>query len=993
MRFALALLAALFIVAPTVQGQHSHTVRCHTMEADAQLRANNPSIGALEDMERWLQPAAAQIKAQMDAGNFRMPAVITIPTVVHVIHDGDAVGQNENISDAQILSQIEVLNQDFRRMAGTRGFNSNPVGADVEIEFCLAKIDPNGNPTDGINRVDLGTASWTSNSFDATAKPATSWDPNQYLNMWTAELSGGILGYAQFPSNSGLSGLNTNGGAANTDGVVMTANAFGSDDFDTNNNFYMNATYNLGRTCTHEVGHWLGLRHIWGDGNCTVDDFCNDTPNSDDANYNCVTHTSCSSTDMIENYMDYTNDACMNIFTQDQKARMIAVMNVATRRASLLNSTVCNSDPQLAFSTATRSEVEGTSCNSRIVSIPVEINSGASMSGAATATFTVGGATDATAGLWSDYEILTPTLTFAQGATASQDFQVRIYEDAVVEPNETIEVTMTVSGGGTTADASANTLTITVTNDDNAPTAGAGSTTLINENWNAYGGGWFINNGANAWELGTAPTQFSSNCAFIGQSGAHTYSFTTTSNSRLFSPVFNTTGLTGITLSFDHYIEGENTNGTNYDYGKLQYSLDGGTSWTDLNTTQFQGISNVVNYTTTLPAACENQASVQIGWQWINDNSIGTNPPWAIDNILIEAPSTGNGIQSLVNTGSGMDAYLGPNQTVHFYDPATGDIMVTIENLTGHDYGCTTVEVDRTGPSAQTFEDAAVINNTADKSYLVTAFNNNPTGAYNITLYYTAAEVAGWEGSSTNARSAAHIVKTNSNISAVTVGNGTSQTIEYQAATNGTFGSDVTFTAGFATGFSGFSISAPPPPLPVELLSFVGNRESNGVMLKWETAAEVNNDHFILERSADGINFIDITSVDGAGTTSEAQSYQHLDATAPNTVLYYRLRQVDFDGSFDYSNVVRIDFSSNSAVSVYPNPASSVMTININGGMTGDASLELYNMNGQLVARKSIILDGNATALEFPVDTYAAGVYTLRSTIAGESTFTKVIIE
>ncbi|MCT4582289.1 MAG: PKD domain-containing protein [Flavobacteriales bacterium] len=345
---------------------HKGIVRCATVEYDQIRRNENAKVGSQLEFEAWLQQEIKAYKQQKSG--IKLP-VLTIPVVVHVIHNGDAVGSGENITDAQVLSQIQVLNEDFRKMANSRGYNTNPVGADVEIEFCLASIDPNGNTTNGIDRVNMGQTSWDRNAIESTLKPQTIWDPNNYLNMWTCRFGGSassLLGYAQFPDNSGLSGLNPSGGSANTDGVVMNYNAFGTADLD-DGSFVLNPTYNLGRTTTHEVGHWLGLRHIWGDGNCSQDDYCNDTPLAGAANYGCPTgSSSCSSVDMIENYMDYTDDACMNIFTEDQKARIRTVLSVCPRRASLTTSTVCSNasaPPTCAISASSTTIIAGGSIN------------------------------------------------------------------------------------------------------------------------------------------------------------------------------------------------------------------------------------------------------------------------------------------------------------------------------------------------------------------------------------------------------------------------------------------------------------------------------------------------------------------------------------------------------------------------------------------------------------------------------------------------------
>ncbi len=335
--------------------------RCSTMENDAELRQIHPQLGTLEDFEAWLAPKVAAYKQQVQNGTAKQ-TTYNIPVIIHIIHNsGEAVGQERNISYAQAKSQIDVLNEDFSKTNSdfsTTPFVFQSVAADCGITFCLATEDPNGNTLaePGVNRVSApsiganNTAStqtadgYTKTYFNSTIKPATQWDPDRYLNMWVAHMgptgSGGqLLGYAQFPDNSGLSGLPP-GGAANTDGVVMYYKAFGR----TGN---LLSSYPLGRTATHEVGHWLGLRHIWGDdgGACgNSGDYCNDTPDQASDNAGCPTHPSpsCSNSgDMFMNYMDYSDDACLTMFTNDQKARMMAVMQNSPRRGVLNSSTVC----------------------------------------------------------------------------------------------------------------------------------------------------------------------------------------------------------------------------------------------------------------------------------------------------------------------------------------------------------------------------------------------------------------------------------------------------------------------------------------------------------------------------------------------------------------------------------------------------------------------------------------------------------------------------
>ncbi|MGU3377577.1 M43 family zinc metalloprotease [Chryseobacterium sp. M5A1_1a] len=308
--------------------------KCATTEYENLLKEKFPERLTTEQFESWLAPLVENAKANRSQnGN-----VIMIPVVVHVVHSGQNVGVAPNIPDAQVMSQITVMNNDFRRLVGSPGFNSNAVGADTEIQFVLAKVDPNGNPTNGIDRVNLCQDYWGQKQINSIVKPKTIWDPTKYMNMWSVDFArNGLLGYAQFPSNSGLTGLNANGGLANTDGVVAGYSTFGSMDYN-DGTFLMQPGYDRGRTMTHEVGHFVGLRHIWGDAACG-DDFCADTPTAHDANYDCnATIASCNNPaafEMVQNYMDYTNDTCMNIYTNDQKTRIRAVMDNSPRRMEL----------------------------------------------------------------------------------------------------------------------------------------------------------------------------------------------------------------------------------------------------------------------------------------------------------------------------------------------------------------------------------------------------------------------------------------------------------------------------------------------------------------------------------------------------------------------------------------------------------------------------------------------------------------------------------
>ncbi|WP_138990707.1 M43 family zinc metalloprotease [Larkinella sp. C7] len=352
--FSVALLACGFYSGsaqqiPAWQQLASQPAReqCATMQMDSALRAKYPEMGSRAAFEKTLQERIEQIKKLERTGRLA-DVVLTIPVVVHVVHAGEAVGTGRNISEAQVKAQLETLNEDFRRKPGTRGFNDNANGADIEIEFCLAAINPTGGTITerGIDRVNgasnFGKSTWSKADIDGVLKPNTFWDPEKYFNIWVVDFAASddrLLGYAQFPSQSTLPGLSPNSGAGSTDGVVIRYQSFGNAE---KGNFpVMQAPYNLGRTLTHEVGHWLGLIHIWGDANCG-NDFVDDTPTQASESRGCQKgRVSCGGTNMVENYMDYSDDACFNIFTRGQKTRMRAVMQVAVRRANLVNANVC----------------------------------------------------------------------------------------------------------------------------------------------------------------------------------------------------------------------------------------------------------------------------------------------------------------------------------------------------------------------------------------------------------------------------------------------------------------------------------------------------------------------------------------------------------------------------------------------------------------------------------------------------------------------------
>ena len=306
--------------------------KCATMQILEQRIKKDPSIQLRMkqseiETQKWVSVNRNAKKAQI---------LVSIPVVVHVLYNN----ATQNISTAQIQSQIDILNDDFGLLNSDSLDNSHPFWqytADTEIEFCLATRDPNGNATSGITRTYTDSLSFVGDGnekYTATGGK-DNWDPTKYLNIWVCDLSasGGTLGYAAFPSDLVSD--------PDEDGVVINYTAFGDIGTATVPN-------DLGRTGTHEVGHWLNLRHIWGDAICG-DDFVADTEIAEDNNFGCPTfphnaNSTCGSGvdgEMYMNYMDYVDDYCMVMFTFDQGTRMQSALN--GDRAGLLTSLGCSS--------------------------------------------------------------------------------------------------------------------------------------------------------------------------------------------------------------------------------------------------------------------------------------------------------------------------------------------------------------------------------------------------------------------------------------------------------------------------------------------------------------------------------------------------------------------------------------------------------------------------------------------------------------------------
>ncbi len=423
--------------------EESGVIRCGSVEYEKYLQSLYPERATNEEFESWLSPKVQEIQAQRSNG---VSIMVTIPVVYHVLTDGAG---SSNLTEAIIQAQNDQLNLDFSNNSGS-GYSA---ASDTEVQFCLATQNEAEEAIfePGINRItDYGAGPLSRPDFENTIKPATQWDPTRYLNIWVADLESPLLGYAQFPSNSGLSGLNTIGGDANTDGVVITSFSVGSVA-----NPGPGSPYNLGRTLTHELGHWFGLRHIWGDtGNCSNDDFCADTPDATTSNGGCPTIDSCPSdglgADMVENYMDYTNDGCMHTFTADQTTRIQAVLANSPRRMELGTSTACS--PVISYENDGAIELDDLGVeqcgSSTIIPTVIVTNKGTTTLTSAVISYKIDNETASTQS-WSGFlfttQSQTVTLPSINVSAGSHTFTVELLSPNGVDDENTVDNTVVSS--------------------------------------------------------------------------------------------------------------------------------------------------------------------------------------------------------------------------------------------------------------------------------------------------------------------------------------------------------------------------------------------------------------------------------------------------------------------------------------------------------------------------------------------------------------------
>lgn len=965
--------------------QQSPVKKCATVEVLENMRRANPLSETDQQFEGWLQQ---KIRERSLAGA-RVQAIVTVPVIFHVIHTGQAIGTGSNISASALQQQLMQLNKDF----GNQNNSPYAAAADMEIRFALAATDPSGNllAEPGVDRINantggfglppytVGYANPANNALTNTVKPATTWDANRYLNIWVLEMEAGILGIATFPASSGLSGLN-NAETLATAGVAVGPATVGSEFIPTGG---CSASFGKGRTLTHELGHFFGLRHIWGDATCGTD-YCGDTPTHQGQNTGVPTHpkpNSCGTADeMFENFMDYTDDVVLNTFTADQKTRMQTVLINSPRRGSLTTSTVPSVDasasnriqfnPCLTAVTIAETGITGTYPRYRDTTFAILVENKAT--GAATVTINTGG----TAVSGYHYQLMTPSVTFAAGEVRKL-VTVRLFDNAEIDGSRTLTLSYGITGSGVQAGTSAQTQTITITDDDNV-TPSQNPITLLSQDfegsltgWNVLASGGMPNN----WVVAsTGSAGGTGNAAYISNSTtapyANSYTKTIAGIALLRTPLINATGYSGLQLSFKYRVRGEVIGSTAYDYGLATY-LPAATPTTYTRITGspiYAGTTAAVTGTATLALADATfaNASFHLGFLWNNDDADGNDPALNIDDVLLTASATT--IETAVGSSYGSDVRSGTN---NIFRSTAGRVVASLNNLNAN-ISNVTASVTQSGTALVTLATTIGSYQRSSKVIRIAPAAANTTATYQVTLYFTTAELADWGANAPNLKLMK--VKDGVNLSTAIQGSDAqlvTPTFNDLRSTRGY----ASYTANFTGGFSQFILVSANTVLPVNLISFEARARRSDIQLTWATSQETNNRGFAVERSTDGNNFERIGWVDGNGTTAARSDYQYNDTEVqPGVLYYYRLRQTDLDNREKLSEIrtARIE-QTNLLVSLRPNPASGKVYLTVSGS-SAKADVRLVNSLGQVVRQwNGLATSGNRTELD--ISGLSSGLY------------------
>lgn len=638
------------------------------------------------------------------------------------------------------------------------------------------------------------------------------------------------------------------------------------------------------------------------------------------------------------------------------------------------------------------------------------------------ATITVNVMAGATATQGTDFDYTTNgsftspsnTAVFANGASEAIAITIRVYNDAEVESQETFTLNYTISGTtNAQAGIGAQTHIVSITDNDSAPLASSSAVYTIGTA-GFYMGDLTAGSPFDA-RLQSKKTHFlykASELTAVGLTAGNIVSLALNIDKQSSRPFQNmqikmgstsvnylvdgTASITSVstvkTLTSYSTVNGWNTftfdipftwNGTSnivveicYDNGTADITQivdrtigfkDGGTI-TQGNTIY----QNNINCTTSFSAVTYYQEGLK---------------PQARFGRSISGTAVGT---SLITRGE----YFGPNNDLYIYN-ASGEILARLRNLSSHNYGCVNVIIDRAGTGATAFWNNNPGNRIMDKTFRIIPTTNNATGSYEITLYYSQAEVAGWEAATGQLFSSIQLIKAEGAISSVTPATpNAAGTIYIVPPTRGTLGTNYTLTYTFTNGFSGFGAGIAGTALPVNLLDFTGHLKKNEVILDWKTSSESNSKGFEIERSYDGNSFSKIGFVPAAGNSNTIRTYIFTDKEIAQATNYYRLKQVDLDKKFTYSKVIviRNPISSQNPFNLLSNPVHNNIDIQFGEIGEGKVQIRLTDITGKLMMTwNGEKIASRRVRINISDKNLSKGVYILYARVQGKEYVEKIV--
>ena len=986
---------------------------------DAMQQANPSYKLRIALNEQKIGQFIQQRKAQQNYQKKQL-GIFTIPIVVHVLHTGEPVGTPFNPADEQILAAIDYLNAIYNGTHASLTPAGTNAAGDIGLHFVLAKRDTDCNPTTGIHRVDMSSnAAYVANGAssgniieDIAMKAPLAWDRSKYYNIYVVNKINGkngtngqfVAGYAYFPTSSVV------------DGTVMLATQMKADS----------------KTLSHEIGHAFNLYHPFegssGKDKCPkgAGDHVDDTdPISFNANASGVVDFACRTGNngcinqpynirTESNFMSYTN--CYTLFTPGQKDRIQASIMLEDRSSLIVStgaiatyaSPSCtpkiNFEQQSAGLAKTATAVSGCMKYSDHV---FKLTIGGDPLQDATATLAVNQAS--TAIEYADFDFPSgKNIVFPRGSNSSRPFVLRIYDNGSSAETKLLRLNFSVNNGGGVAEVGTAipVMNINIQPRDYSPVVPGGIAT------SAIGSSTYHLNNAKIFDasLTKQKTQILYKSDEIGTAGLSAGS--TITGLRFFVEKKTNQAFKNLNIKLAHTsITHLAQNGSIQFAGNMttvlsltSYATING--WNTFTLTQpftWDGTSNIAvelcfdNGTTVSGAAdivyAYSDGSNEEQGSMIEDETVNCSQNFALTGfygngvkpvIMLDYTLRGNPVGNSITESK--EEYLGPYNELYFYDKLQPEkIIAKIKNLSVWDYGCTTVSIDREGNGVAPFWNNIPAQSLTLKTFFVTAQNNNVSGSYEITLYYTDAEKRDYEMATGNNWSDVKMIKTEIHVPSVTPANPEVNKVKINAVVeHGSFGEDHIVKATFNTGFSGFSIGVLNAVLPVSWLNFEAINKDGNVKLHWSTAMEFNNSYFDVQASTNGANYISIGILPSKGNSNTTVDYEYLHLRPQSGKMYYRIRQVDQDGKSAYSKIIEIYItgSSNPQPSLYPVPAGNNITINF-GKPVANATIEVLSSDMKPVYTAKI--NGALLTKTIYTRNWAAGTYMVRLTTGKNS--------